>query len=149
MSKPQKFSAILSAALAKTGWSKAELARRAGINRRDAISSYTIGTSTPSPDSMEKLAAALGGSADDLMKGRLPAADLPAAVAVPVAPAAPVEMPKRGRPRLERALESVGVAPATETVDLHQSADGRLHLRLDRVVTLDQAQRILAVLAAQ
>ena len=169
MRKTQKFAAILSAALAKTGWSKAELSRRCGINRRDAISSYTLGTSMPSAESMEKIAEALGGSVDDLMKGRLPAAlpaadlpaadlpaaDLPPVVATPFTAApVPVVVPKRGRPRLERVLESVGVQlaataakPATETVELHQGADGRLHLRLDRVVTLDQAQRILAVLA--
>ncbi len=48
------------------GWRQAEFARRAGLTR-NAISVYLRGDSLPSPDSLQKLAQALGVKADELL----------------------------------------------------------------------------------
>ena len=121
----KKFTARLNAALAKTGWSQAELARRAGGMRRDAISTYCKGTTIPSEAFQNRIAKALGGTVEELMKGKLPSEEIPRA------PKGPIQ--KRGA--------------GGSTVDIHQGADGNLRIRIDHRVTMEQAQRILSILA--
>lgn len=45
--------------MVRKGWNQSELAEKAGLTR-NAISTYIRGVNYPSPDSVEKLAAALG-----------------------------------------------------------------------------------------
>ena len=143
MTDQKKFTARLTAALAKTGWSQSELARRAGGMRRDAISTYCMGATLPSEPFQKRIAEALGGTVDDLMKGRLPSSTLPPAPAV----VARVEMmTKRQAARVGRS-ERAERRGGPLVVDIHQCADGSLVLRIDHRVTMEQAQRILTILA--
>lgn len=48
------------------GWHQSELARRAGLPR-DAVSTYVRGVAMPTPVSLEKLAKALGQTAEELL----------------------------------------------------------------------------------
>jgi len=50
----------------RRGWRQAEFARQAGLTR-NAISVYLRGDSLPNPDSLQKLAAALGMKAEELL----------------------------------------------------------------------------------
>ena len=129
MNDHQKFAAKLNAALDERGWSQSELARRAGL-RRDAVSTYCKAAAMPSKVFLDKIAKALGGSAAELLDGSLP----PGAVIPPPWPGRPKQEPKQKQ-------KPVGI-------ELHQDASGDLRLRLDLVVTLEQAMKILALLKA-
>jgi transcriptional regulator with XRE-family HTH domain len=55
----QEFGARLQRLMFTKGWNQSELARQAGM-RRDAISTYIRGIAFPVPNSLHRLAAALG-----------------------------------------------------------------------------------------
>jgi len=128
MNDHQKFAAKLNAALDERGWSQSELARRAGI-RRDAVSTYCRAAAIPSKVFLDKIAKALGGSAAELLDGSLP----PGAV-----------IPPQAQPR----KKPVAVRTSPAGIELTQDAGGDLRLRVDLVVTLEQAMKILALLKA-
>ncbi|WP_157961420.1 helix-turn-helix domain-containing protein [Microvirga flavescens] len=56
--------------MADKGWHQSELARQAGL-QRDSVSTYINGRSLPTPLSLNRLAAALGVAAEDLIPNHL------------------------------------------------------------------------------
>jgi transcriptional regulator with XRE-family HTH domain len=62
----QEFARRLYRLMIGKGWHQSELARRAGVPR-DAISTYVRGTAMPTPTNLEKIAKALGVTAEELL----------------------------------------------------------------------------------
>jgi transcriptional regulator with XRE-family HTH domain len=135
MNDHQKFAAKLNAALDERGWSQSELARRAGL-RRDAVSTYCRAAAMPSKVFLDKIAKALGGSAAELLDGSLP----PGSVVPPaVAP--------RSKPAAAPKPKPAVVRSSPAGIELRQEAAGELRLCIDRVVTVEQAMKILTILS--
>lgn len=62
----QEFARRVYRLMIERGWRQSELARQAGLSR-DCVSTYTRGKSLPTSQNLEKLAAALGVNAEDLL----------------------------------------------------------------------------------
>jgi transcriptional regulator with XRE-family HTH domain len=62
----QEFARRLYKLMISKGWHQSELARRAGVPR-DAVSTYVRGTAMPTPLNLDKLAKALGTTAEELL----------------------------------------------------------------------------------
>ncbi|MGO4704766.1 helix-turn-helix domain-containing protein [Microvirga sp. 2MCAF38] len=56
--------------MTEKGWHQSELARQAGL-QRDSVSTYINGRSLPTPLSLNRLAAALGVAAEDLIPNHI------------------------------------------------------------------------------
>jgi transcriptional regulator with XRE-family HTH domain len=65
----QEFGQRVYTLMLKQGWNQSELARQADLPR-DAVSTYVRGLAFPTPVNLEKLAAALGVTASDLLPNR-------------------------------------------------------------------------------
>lgn len=62
----QEFGRRLYTAMVEKGWNQSELARRAELTR-DSVSTYVRGASLPTPQSLKKLAEALGTTPEALL----------------------------------------------------------------------------------
>lgn len=111
----QAFGRRLSNLMHAKGWHQSELGRRADI-ARDLISSYVRGIRFPTPVNVDKLAAALGVPASQLLPNQL-----------------------------ETAIDAD--YPAYE-VKVSDAAPGTAWLRVNRLVTLDTALKVGALLQA-
>ena len=107
----------LYARMLERGWNQSELARSAGLGR-DSISVYIRGKSMPGPGHLDALCKALEITPDDLMPG------IHAATA-------------------NRHGGSTGDSVPLE---IRQVGAGKVWLKLNRAVSLDQAAKILAIL---
>ncbi|WP_145109084.1 helix-turn-helix domain-containing protein [Cereibacter sediminicola] len=107
----------IQAALDEKGWKQSELAKRAGVGR-DSISLYIRGKNSPTHASLVKVARALGKDIGDIA------------------------------PELKLAtVERIRAAGTREAdVELTSIGDGRARLRIDRIVSMSDAARILAIL---
>ncbi|MCQ4160834.1 helix-turn-helix transcriptional regulator [Roseomonas sp. GC11] len=103
------------------GWNQSDLAREAGIGR-DNVSTYVRGKSLPGPKILAAIAKALDCTAEDLAPG------------IHGATAA-------GRPG--------GAALAAPPLEIRQVSDssGEVWVRMHRRMSLEQAMRIMAILA--
>ncbi|PHK92954.1 hypothetical protein CR162_21215 [Pseudoroseomonas rhizosphaerae] len=103
------------------GWNQSDLAREAGIGR-DNVSTYVRGKSMPGPKILAAIAKALDCTAEDLAPG------------IHGATAA-------GRPG--------GAALAAVPLEIRQVSDnsGEVWVRMHRRMSLEQAMRIMAILA--
>lgn len=61
-----QFGKIIKKLILEKGWTQSELARRAGLPR-DSVSVYVRGKSLPTPQSLHRLASALGVKAQELL----------------------------------------------------------------------------------
>jgi len=110
-----EFGRKLMALMLDKGWNQSELARRAKIGR-DAVSTYIRGVSFPEPVSLNKLAKALGLTAEQLLPNTT--------------------------------IRGIASDP-TPAFEIKQAAGGdpsRVWLRVNRIVTFEQAAKIVQLL---
>ncbi len=69
----QHFGRRLYRLMLSKGWTQSELSRQSGLPR-DSISVYVRGVSLPTPQSLEKLASALGVAAEELLPNHIESA---------------------------------------------------------------------------
>lgn len=128
MNDMQKLAVNLITALEERGWSQSDLVRHSGL-KRAAVSVYCRGAALPSKVSMEKLSKALKCKPSDLLSDSVVLADI---------------KPREGKPRIKTDRQTERTDTPT---GLAVQPDGSIHLTIDKVVTLERAMKILALLA--
>jgi transcriptional regulator with XRE-family HTH domain len=119
-----QFKDALRKELETKGWTQSELARRCGL-RRDAVNTYIHGFALPNAENMAKIAKAFKVSVDVFDKCDPFVAS--------------------GDRNTRRAYIRREALPEPQ-IQVEQSADGSIFLRINKSVSLEQATQILGIL---